>query len=281
VTDLGSVWLTSFRYPSLEMRRTERLIRRSNPEVYQLALPTAGRSVITQAGRRAALQPADLTFIDTSRPFEAAHLPNSSGRRLTSSITMQIPHTALPLPAGKVDQLLGARLSAEEGVGALLAQFLRRLAEHPEQYQAADSKHLGNIALDLVAAMLAERLDVQAALPGNVQHTALRARVHAFIEENLSDPTLAPPMIAAAHHISIRTLHRLFAADETTVAEEIRTRRLRRCRRDLDNPLLRRQPVYVIAARWGFLDKTHFSRLFRTAYGLGPQAYRTQSRLPD
>jgi AraC-like DNA-binding protein len=281
ITDLGSVRLTSFRYPSLEMRRTEQLIRRSDPEVYQLAVPTAGRSTIMQARRQSALQPADLTIIDTSRPHEAAHLPNPSGRRYVSSITLQIPHAALPLPAGKVDKLLATRLPSGEGVAALLAQYLRQLAEHPERYRTADAKHLGNIALDLLAATLAQQLDVQSALPGDVQHNALRARVYAFIEENLGDPTLSPPMIAAAHHVSTRTLHRLFASDETTVAEVIRTRRLRHCRRDLDNPLLRGQPVYVIAARWGFLDKAHFSRLFRTAYGMGPQAYRAESRLPD
>ena len=128
--------------------------------------------------------------------------------------------------------------------------------------------------------MLAERLDVEATLSGEGPAQRTSARVLAFIEENLGDPALTPPMIAAAHHISIRTLHRLFASDETTVAEEIRTRRLRRCRRDLDNPLFRGQPVYAIAARWGFLDKAHFSRLFHAAYGVGPQVYRAQSRSP-
>ncbi|MEU4553698.1 helix-turn-helix domain-containing protein [Micromonospora violae] len=30
----------------------------------------------------------------------------------------------------------------------------------------------------------------------------------------------------------------------------------------------------AIAARWGFSDKAHFSRVFRARYGRSPQAYR-------
>ncbi|MDG9673642.1 helix-turn-helix domain-containing protein [Micromonospora sp. DH14] len=54
----------------------------------------------------------------------------------------------------------------------------------------------------------------------------------------------------------------------------IRAKRLAQCRRDLANPLVR-QPIHAIAARWGFRDKAHFSRLFRARYGRSPQAYRT------
>ncbi|GAA2788117.1 hypothetical protein GCM10010470_23340 [Saccharopolyspora taberi] len=54
----------------------------------------------------------------------------------------------------------------------------------------------------------------------------------------------------------------------------IRQRRLERCRRDLTNPHLRQRPVHAIAARWGFTDPAHFSRIFRAAYGLSPSDYR-------
>ncbi|MFD0821826.1 helix-turn-helix domain-containing protein, partial [Micromonospora zhanjiangensis] len=271
ISSLGAFKITSFGYPSLRMSRTDQLIRRSDPEIYQLAIPVAGRSIIIESGRQSVLRPGDLTFIDTSRPHEAVHQPAPHGGPvISSSITMQIPDAALPLPRAKVERQLGVRLPADEGIGALLAPYVRRLAEHPEQYRAADAEQLGNVALDLVAALLAERLEVETALPGETRQTALRARVHAFIDENLGDPALGPSTVAAAHHISLRTLHRLFAAEETTVAGEIRLRRLRRCRRDLDNPRLRHQPVHAIAARWGFRDKAHFSRLFTATYGMGP-----------
>ncbi|MEW2427456.1 helix-turn-helix domain-containing protein [Micromonospora sp. NPDC047644] len=49
---------------------------------------------------------------------------------------------------------------------------------------------------------------------------------------------------------------------------------MERRRRDLGNPLLR-QPIQAIAARWGFPDKAHVSRLFRAHDGRSPREYRT------
>src|SRR5258706_14303985 len=51
VTELGVLRLTSFRYPSLTARRTPRMVRQSDPELYQLSLPTNGRSAIAQERR--------------------------------------------------------------------------------------------------------------------------------------------------------------------------------------------------------------------------------------
>ena len=110
--------------------------------------------------------------------------------------------------------------------------------------------------------------------PVETRERALVLSVRAFIEERLGDPALAPPMIAAAHHVSLRYLHKLFESQQTTVAALIRERRLERCRRDMLDPALRAQPVSAIAARWGLTNPAHFSRLFRAAYGSAPAEFR-------
>jgi AraC-like DNA-binding protein len=99
-------------------------------------------------------------------------------------------------------------------------------------------------------------------------------RVHAFIEARLGDPALSPSTIAAAHYISVRSLHNLFEAQPHSVAGWIRQRRLERCRRDLLDPALRVRPVSAIAARWGLTDPANFTRIFRAAYGVPPGKYR-------
>jgi AraC-like DNA-binding protein len=78
----------------------------------------------------------------------------------------------------------------------------------------------------------------------------------------------------------VRYLHRLFEAQDTTVAAWIRRRRLERCRRDLADPAFRGVPVSAVAARWGLPDPAHFSRLFRRTYGLPPAEYRGSCRTP-
>jgi AraC-like DNA-binding protein len=56
----------------------------------------------------------------------------------------------------------------------------------------------------------------------------------AFIQEHLGDPELRPAEIAAAYHISLRLLHKLFQEQGTTVAGWIRTRRLLKLSVDAD-----------------------------------------------
>ncbi|WP_394816467.1 helix-turn-helix transcriptional regulator [Streptomyces lancefieldiae] len=85
---------------------------------------------------------------------------------------------------------------------------------------------------------------------------------------------MTPQAIADAHHISLRHLQRLLAKNDTSPAVWIRHRRLERCRLDLANPQLNARPIQAIAARCGFSNPTHFSCLFRTAYGVSPQNYR-------
>jgi AraC-like DNA-binding protein len=90
----------------------------------------------------------------------------------------------------------------------------------------------------------------------------------------LSDAELTPGEIAAAQHISTRYLHKLFSAEGTTVSAWIRQRRLENCSHDLRDPALAARSVSAIAARWGLPDASHFSRLFRAAFGTSPTEYR-------
>jgi AraC-like DNA-binding protein len=128
--------------------------------------------------------------------------------------------------------------------------------------------------MDLLIVALAERLGRAATLAPTTQRRALLASVQGFIDQRLADPELSPSAIAAAHHISLRYLHKLFEAQPTTVSGWIRQRRLERCRRDLLDPALGDWSVSAIAARWGLIDAAHFGRLFRAAYGLPPAEYR-------
>jgi AraC-like DNA-binding protein len=96
----------------------------------------------------------------------------------------------------------------------------------------------------------------------------------AYIEANLTDPNLSPTTVAVTHHISIRHLQKLFETQGLTVSGWIRERRLEHARRDLANPTQHGVSITAIADRWRFGDSSHFSRVFKAAYGLSPRDYR-------
>ncbi|MFI7428997.1 helix-turn-helix domain-containing protein [Micromonospora sp. NPDC049836] len=273
--ELGPLLIARYRYPSLDCVRTRQLIQRSDPDYYLLALTLTGGSAAGQEGRQSTLGPGEFTFYDCSRPHEVRH-HGDRGRADASSVVAFIPYEALPLPYARLAPLFAGRMSGSEGIGALLADYLVRLSGHPEQYHAADAERLAGVGLDLAATMLGRHLVTEDAIPADVRRRALLAQIQAHIRRHLGEPGLGPQLIADAHHISIRSLHRLFEDEQTTVAAYIRDQRLARCRRDLAEPALRDLPIQTIAARWGFRDKAHFSRVFRSAHQESPQAYRAR-----
>ncbi|NES30340.1 helix-turn-helix domain-containing protein [Micromonospora terminaliae] len=273
--DLGPMQLVRHRYPPLDAVRTRKLIQRSDADYYVLALTLAGTGITDQEGQRGICRPGDFTFYDCARPQEISHHGVDEDQPV-SSIVAFIPYESLPLSSRRLAPLFAGRMSGDEGIGALLADYLIRLTGHPEQYHAADAERLGGVGLDLVSTLLGRHLVSEDAVPTEVRRRALLAQVRSHVRQHLGDPALTPQSIADAHHVSVRSLHRLFEDEETTVAAYIRDERLERCRRDLADAALADRPIQLVAGRWGFRDKAHFSRAFRTAYGETPQAYRAR-----
>lgn len=270
---LGAVQVSRLAQQSLEAHRTARHIRRSDPERYQLGVVLRGQVEMEQARRSVLLGPGDVVLQDTSRPF---HTVTHAGEGLGAGVMVEFPHVLLPLPEKKAADLLLVRMPGRAGIGRLLARHLLQLINEPEPYGPFDAVRLGAVTLDLVSALLAHTVDDAVALPPRADRRALLAQVQAFIEENLGDPGLAPETIAAAHHLSVRSLHRLFEAHDSSVMGWIRARRLDRCRHDLADPRLRHRAIHAIARRWGFTSPPQFSRAFRAAYGVSPQDHRRQ-----
>ncbi|KOG88726.1 AraC-like ligand-binding domain-containing protein [Streptomyces varsoviensis] len=274
---LGPVQAAGLAQQELKASRTAKHIRQSDPEHFQLGVNLRGWVEAEQYRRRVVLGPGDLVFHDTSHPF---HATTRVADGLTVELLLAVPRPLLPLPPRRIPELFLTRLPGREGIGRLLSRQLLELSRGDCSYTPSDTARLGAVTVDLLAALLAHELDADAALPQDTRQRALFARVSTFLDEHLDDAALTPETIAAAHHMSLRSLHRLFRANATSVAAAIRTRRLERCRRALADPGLARHPVHAIAARWGFTSYAHFSRLFTKTHGLSPGEYRRRFQPP-
>jgi AraC-like DNA-binding protein len=266
---VGTVAVTKVTGESFDARRTPRLIHASDPELFKIDVQVRGRTVYTQSGRQAALSPGDLTLVDLSRPSRV----NDVGP-VHQVVAVKFPHAALPLRHDELARLTAVRVPGHDGLAAPICALARHLARHLDEYGATDGTRLSAALMDLLIVALAERLDRRDIVASATRRRALLASVQAFIEGRLSDPRLSPSTIARAHHISLRSLHKLFEEQGTTVGRWIRERRLERCRRDLLDPALSDLPASTIAFARGLTDPAHFNRAFKHAYGHPPGEYR-------
>lgn len=257
----------------ITVERTAAHIDEADPDyVKMLLVRGGGRSLVAQGGRQALLSAGEFAIYDTRRPYQVACGVDTDGP--TRVMTFMFPPSLLPLVNRWRRDLSAVRIPATAGMGDLTSRFLLRLARNIDHYSPAEAARVSAAALEVLATRLAQEIDVGDWGTPEARRHALLTSVQAFISEHLSDPDLDPSAVAAAHHVSVRTLHQLFHDQGLTVAGWIRQRRLEACRRDLADPRQATRPVAAIAARWGFASASDFSRTFRAAHGLPPAEYR-------
>ncbi|MER6702638.1 helix-turn-helix domain-containing protein [Streptomyces fumanus] len=272
--DLGELQVSTMSFSHLGITRSAKLIRQSDPEAYQINYFLRQKGSLSAAGADTVLHEGDLVMMDSSHPYRGD--VRATGESW-SHVTVQFARRLMPFPEKAVRRLLGVPISGRHGMGGVFTRWLSDLNVRADEFTPADVPTLASVTLDLLASTIARSLGSEDALSPETRRNALRVRINAFVEQHLDDLNMTPQVIADAHHISLRQLQQLLAEVDVSPAAWIRHRRLERCRLDLADPHLSTRPIQVIAARWGFTDPPHFSRLFRSVYGMSPRDYRNAS----
>jgi AraC-like DNA-binding protein len=275
---LGALGVSLYAATPYQVRRSPRLIRSSDPDLLTLGMLLRGHGTLEQHDRQAHLPAASFVIYEDRRPYWLG-VETPGGTGAMRGLILSFPRTMLPLPARHLERLTAVAMPASPGIGALTSRLLVQLATGMDHYSPAEAERLSTAALEVLATRLAHDLDATAWVPPETQRRSLVVRIRGFIEEHLGDPELSPGMVAAAHHVSLSYLHKLFNVEGVTVAGLIRQRRLEGSRRNLADPALARRPAAAIAARWGFTSAAHFSRVFKATYGMPPQQYRRLMQL--
>ncbi|MFD9859007.1 helix-turn-helix domain-containing protein [Streptomyces alboflavus] len=258
---------------SFHAERTQKLVRKSDPEQYVLDITRTGVSAVGQGSQETLLRAGDVVLIDSSLPFRARHTTGTHEG-------LVLPKSLLPFPPQDVAPLLARRLPGSTGIGAVLIHCVHEALSAGSRYRDIEFIRLLDTALELLVTLLAHELHTLHALPPESHQQALLARVQSFIHHHLGDPELSPQAVADAHHISLRHLQQVLAAAGTAPAALIRRKRLQQCHRALMDPRQSGRTIRTIAARWGFASQAHFTRLFRAAYGVPPGEFRASHSPP-
>lgn len=265
---LGDIFISEISTTDHSVERTRALIALGDKRYFKLSLQLEASCTVSQDGRSAVLLPGDMAIYDTDRPYSVTAEGDSK------FITVTFPQNLIDLPLPVARELTGVRIAGDGGLAKIVGPFIANLVSNLGDLSLHSGVRLIHNALDLLGTVLYTQIDSETTDVQRSHRTALVQEIRTYIDEHLSDPDLAPDAIAAANFISTRHLHGIFGQQGVTVSAWIRARRLEHCRRELSDPLFADRPVSAIAVRWGFLDASHFSRLFRSTFGEAPTDFR-------
>lgn len=258
---LSSIWSATQHDEAIRVTRRPADIRKDQRDCFMLWLMLAGSAGLSQDGRYATLSSGDLVLQDQARPFDLEL------GQLSHAAMVMIPRPLLASRLSSVGNLAARRVSATSRIGPMVASVVQQLFIMDDGAEDAIDRRLRASTLDIVATMLEAEVGQASAAPRSERRLD---EVKAFILARMHDCELDAEMIAQGMCIALRTLYRLFAQEAITPIQWLWEQRLTASYRLLSEG--RGARVTEVALSHGFKDLSHFSRAFRTKFGMAPSA---------
>lgn len=151
--------------------------------------------------------------------------------------------------------------------GAILQSSVSTVFTQLPTCRASEAKDLAEPIVGLIKLMLHGRRSEEA---GRIAYARAReTAVRDYIDANLHDPAIGVETICRRFNCSRSALYRMFQA-EGGVRRHLYASRLERAFRLLSKTAPVRGAVTTVAERCGYPDSNHFSRHFKTRFGVSP-----------
>jgi len=255
---------------------TERHVADVAEQRFFLMMPVEGRVRFSHYGREDELEPGDFVLFDgiaTGRiEFDE---PNTSLHLVLSPEELR---ARLPNP----ENVCGVKASGSREFGPVVRSILEDVWRQVERGFAQE--HGPTIAknmLDVIATAYSLQHGKRFCESASVSER--RAHIKRFIEARLRDPNLSAAFVADYFGVSTRYVSMLFEKEYEPVSAYIQRRRLEECAHQLASPEWETYSVTEIAREWRFVNRAHFSRVFKKRFGVSPREYRRlrRARGPD
>ncbi|TIH36649.1 helix-turn-helix domain-containing protein [Subtercola vilae] len=267
----GSLTLIDITSSAYRAKRSHERLREVPLDIIHVVYVRVG-GIRTRQDGRAAFTPAGMVTI--LRANAAYDYAVSDG---CNAYVVSMPLSALALPARRHVPLVTSQPIDEPVVFATAAAFFSpHLAnERPLERDGTVVEGLTISLLEQLILNHAEQSGVAVATSDQIMVSNIRR----LILEQIERQDLAPATIAADLGTTTRNLYRIFAAEPTNLAAQIRATRL-----DLLAAYLRvelsRVPFATVARRFGFRSVDACGRAFRERFGCTMTEFRLRRVLP-
>ena len=213
------------------------------------------------------LHPGDWCVIDTRLSYEGWSLSTD-----TEVLILGLEQPSDPEVRRQLEQGVARRCDGRTGMSRILEATWTEAFRQMSRLAPSSGRSLQSAVTAMAWDALREQLE---APPPGVHRDTRCARLKAYLELHLADPDLSVNSIADACGMSVRSVHRAFAADPAgSVSKYVWIRRLNHCAATLRDPKQAHRPITEICFSWGFSSTSHFSRLFKNEFGVPPSNYR-------
>jgi AraC-like DNA-binding protein len=229
--------------------------------------------VIRRRGRELTLEPGEACLLSGSEPitFESPFFGRTS--------CIQIPNEILAQVASRLDERIARVIARQTPALALLVDYLDIVDRQPG--------HLPLPLLGLVQTHIHELVALVLGTPGerlpNAKGRSLNAAreraIKLDIATNMAQRDLSITAIAARHHVSPRSLQRIFEREDKTFTEHVLELRLSSVHRLLRDSQHAARSISELAFDCGFGDMSHFNHAFRRKFGASPTEIRSSIRV--
>jgi AraC-like DNA-binding protein len=265
---LGGLLVSQVDFEGQRFLRDKRRAIADGLDHYLVQLYATGGLIGACGDRERVLRPGDVQILDLAQP-------NITAAKASGTIAIVVPRDTLRRALPTAGDLHGLVLRGDSGTGGLLADYMRSLVARADAITMADAPLIAQATTDMIAACSYSTAETVERARTAIEMTMLE-RIQRHISTRLDSPELHAEALCGLFGISRTRLYRLFEP-LGGVASYIQEQRLGRAYAELSNPARNHRRIYEIAFGLGFSSEAHFSRIFRSTFGLSPSDVRARA----
>ncbi|WP_144097495.1 helix-turn-helix domain-containing protein [Croceicoccus sediminis] len=228
-----------------------------------LVLCRKGRIGFGQYGRSAVLRPGDALVIDSKAECQVEVFEPSS------NYTIEMRRQHLIGWRVPVASAAGRCLGANTGLVNQMNGFVSSIAHEDQKMTGRYAAELQDVLAHMLSHCLPDH-DTWRAIE-------LHERITKWARKQVGKREILPEEIAQHFGLSRRNLYRHFERMGTTPVRFLLALKAEKARDLLSSPESSRQSISTIAYICGFSDAAHFSRVFKSQFGLSPKEWRQKA----
>jgi len=264
----NGVRLSPIKTNSLQIERLASEPTEIEQDNYFAVLLTSGKYKLEQGGREVFLEPGDMALYDATQ-WHRITIPQSA-----SKILITIPRKVLNERINGVANLTAKKISSKLGIGAVTSSYIQTTVNQLDHIDKASFLEMTEPVLDSLTLSLNQLNPRSFQLSGTQSSTLFHVKKH--IQKHCCDSELNPEVISQAVGLSVRYINHLFNAEETSLMRYVTQQRLALVHRHLSSKRYVHCSITELAMQFGFNNMAHFSRVFKTKYGMSPRQFRDQ-----